>query len=251
MVNKKQIDVIVEARMRASRLPGKVLMPGCGKAMLHHMVERLRWIPEISGVIIATTVNGNDDCIAAFAKELGVKCFRGSEEDVLGRVVKAAEYFGTDVIVEITGDDPLIAPEVASQVIRAYLEKEGEVDFVTNEQVFTSPLGFNTRAFSSRLLNEVEKKAGHPMDREHVVNYIRQRPREFRIFNIEAEGVYRRPDIRLTLDTMEDYRVIKAVFEALYPVKPAFDGRDIITFLDSNPEISAMNRNIAQKTYNY
>ncbi|MBI5740393.1 MAG: glycosyltransferase family protein [Nitrospirae bacterium] len=251
MNNENQIDVIVEARMTSSRLPGKVLMPGCGKVMLHHLIERAKSVPEVSNVIIATTVNRTDDCIVELAEELGVWCFRGDEDDVLGRVVKASRRFGTDIIVEITGDDPLLDPGISSRVIRAFLEKEGEVEFVTNDLTATFPVGFNTRAFRRQLLEAVEKKATHPVDREHVVNYICKRPDEFRIYNLEAEGFYRRPDLRLTLDTMEDYRVIKAVFDALYPENPGFTAKDIYDFLDGNPDIRDINKHIVQRTYEY
>ena len=247
----RQIDVIVEARMPSSRLPGKVLMPGCGKPTLHHLVERLRWIPEVSNVIMATTESETDDCIVELAERIGVWYFRGDEEDVLGRVVKAAQHFGTDIIVEITGDDPLVDPEVSSEVIRAFWEHEHEVDFVTNDFEQTFALGFNTRAFTCQLLESVEKKATRPVDREHVVNYIVKRPGEFRIYNVEAKGIHRRPDLRLTLDTQEDYEVIKAVFDALYPKNPKFTARDIYEFLDAHPDIRDRTKHIVQRTYEY
>lgn len=249
--NKRQIDVIVEVRMTSSRLSGKVLLPGCGKVMLEHMVERLGWIPEASRIIIATTVNRTDDCIVELAKKLGVLYFRGDESDVLGRVVKAAQHFGTDVIVEITGDDPLVDPEISSEVIRIFLENEEKLDFVTNDFITTFPVGFNTRAFTRGFLESVEKKATHPVDREHVVNYICKRPKEFRIYNLEAQGLYRRPDLRLTLDTKEDYQVIKAIFDALYPLNPKFSAKEIFDFLDTHPAIRDINKHIVQRTYNY
>jgi len=247
----KQIDVIVQARMSSTRLPGKVLMQGCGKPMLHHMIERLRWIPEVSNIIIATTLNDKNDCIVELADQLGVWCFRGDEDDVLGRVVKAANHFETDVIVAITSDDPLLDPDVSSEVIRNFVEREDEVDFVTNDLEVTFPIGFNTRAFTRKLLELVEKEATHPLDREHVVNYICKRPDKFRIHNVKAEGIHRRPDLRLTLDTKEDYKVIKAVFDALYTKNPRFTAKDIYGFLDNHPHIRDSNKNVIQETYDY
>jgi len=237
--------------MTSSRLPGKVLMPGCGKPMLHHMVERLLHIPEISNVIIATTINSIDNCIVDLATKLNVLSFRGDEDDVLRRVVQAAQYFGTEIIIEITGDNPLVDPEISSQVIQSFLRHSQEIDFATNDLVLTFPIGFNTRAFSRELLEKVERKATHPVDREHVVNYICKRPKEFKILNIEAQGFYRRPDLRLTLDYQEDYKVIRTVFEVLYPKKQFFTAKDIYEFLDANPEIRDLNKNCVQKTYEY
>lgn len=250
-LSQKKIDVIIEARMTSSRLPGKVLLPAAGKPMLEHMVERTRRIPEISDVIIATTVNDTDEPIVALAKRLHVTYFCGDEDDVLGRVVKAAKQFGTEVIVEITGDDPLLDPELSSDVIKAFLERDGQIDYVANDIEGTFPIGWNTRAFPTTVLEAVEKKTSHPIDREHVVNYIVKHPHEFRMYNIAAEGMYRRPDIRLTLDTKADYEVMRRVFEALYRDTPAFTARDIIHFLDAHPEIKTMNSDVIQRTYRY
>lgn len=249
--NKLKIDVIVEARMTSSRLPGKVLMPGCGKVMLHHMIERLSWIPCISDIIIATTSNRTDDCIVELAENLAVCCFRGDEYDVLGRVVKAAQYFETDVIVEITGDDPLVDPGISFEVIKEFLESNDREYFVTNDLEKTFPVGFNTRVFTRKLLELVEKEATHPVDREHVVNYICKRPNKFKIRNIRADGMYFRPELRLTLDTQEDYKLIKSVFDALYPKNPKFTANDVIAFLDANPNIREFNKHVAQRTYEY
>ncbi len=247
----KQVDVIVEARMSSTRLPGKVLLPACGKPMLELMIERLRLIPELTNIIVATTTNPKDDCLVELAKRLKVGFFRGSEDDVLGRVVKAAQNFKTDIIVEITGDDPLLDPELSSKVIKTLLNNSADYDYVANDVEWTFPIGFNTRAFSRKVLEQVEAKTNHPTDREHVVNYIVKHPQEFRIFNIVAEGLYKRPEIRLTLDTEQDYLVMKAVFEALYPKDRAFSAKDIIDFLDANPKIKNTNQMVEQRTYEY
>jgi len=247
----RQIDVIVEARMTSSRLPGKVLMPAVGKPMLELMVERLRLIPEITKIIIATTENCADEPIVALAEMLGVDCFRGDEEDVLGRVVKAAQRFKTDIIVEITGDDPLLDPELSSAVIKTFLMNESKIDYAANDIDWTFPIGLNTRAFSRGLLEKVERLTFHPVDREHVVNYIVKHPDQFRLHNIPAAGIYRRKDIRLTLDTAADYQVIKTVFETLYPMNPAFTAKEVIRFLNAHPEVLKLNQYIVQRTYSY
>ncbi|MEK7376919.1 MAG: glycosyltransferase family protein [Candidatus Margulisiibacteriota bacterium] len=248
---KKQIDVIVEARMTSSRLPGKTLFKAAGKPLLELMIERLRRIPEIDNVIVATTENTKDDLIADLCKRCNVACFRGDEDDVLGRVVKAAKRFGTDIIVEITGDNPLVDPGISSQVIKEFLKNEKNIDYAANDVMVTFPIGFNTRAFSRALLEKVERSTNDPVDREHVVNYICKRPDEFRMHNIAAKGPLRRTDIRLTMDTAEDYKVIKSVFEALYPSNHQFLAQDIIDYLDKNPDIKNINKEIVQRTYDY
>ncbi len=244
-----QIDVIVEVRLRSTRLPGKVLLPAAGKPMLELMIERLQRIDPLSGVIVATTVRPDDDPIEELAGRLGVGCFRGSEDDVLGRVVAAAQQFGTDIIVEITGDDPLLDPHESSRVVQTYLDRQEDVDYVANDLEDTYPIGLNTRAFSRSLLEFVERSTDHPANREHVVNYICKRPDEFRLLNVAAQGPHRRTDIRLTMDEPSDYDLIRAVFDALYPRNPAFTILDVYEFLDQHPEIRDANSGVVQRTY--
>ena len=132
--------LIVEARMRSTRLPGNVLLPAAGKPMLELMIERLQRMDPPSGVIVATTVHPDDDPIEELAGRIGVGCFRGSEDDVLGRVVAAAQQFGTDIIVEITGDDPLLDPHESSRVVQTYLDRREDVDYVANDLEDTYPI---------------------------------------------------------------------------------------------------------------
>ncbi len=250
-MDQRQIDVIIEARMKSSRLPGKVMMLGCGVPLLQHQIERVRRIPFISKVIVATTTNQSDDCIAALAQNLLVACFRGDEHDVLGRVVSAAEHFNTEIIVQITGDNPLIDPIISSEVISAFIEHEEEVDLAVNDLEVTFPIGWNTRVFSRQFLQSVEREAEHPVDREHVVNYIYQRSNRYRFWNVSARGLYSRKEVRLTMDEPADYHVIKAVFESLYPRNPNFDALDILSFLDSHSELRDFNSHVVQRTYSY
>ena len=254
----RQVDVIVEARMTSTRLPGKVMLNAAGKPLLEHMIERLQRIQGINNIIIATTVNNSDNCVVDLADALGVLFFRGSENDVLGRVLKAAQFFGTDIIVEITGDNPLIDPGIASSVVEAFLQREDNIDYVANDigcyrddVDVTFPLGFNTKVFKRKLLERVERLTDHPEDREHVVNYICKNPQVFSFYNVTAEEKYRRNDIRLTVDVYEDYQVVKAVLEVLYPDKPDFTADDIIDFLDVNEDIRNLNRHVIQRTYDY
>jgi len=258
MVSKKcKIDIIVEARMTSSRLPGKILLTAIEKPLLQLMIERLRRIKFVNDVIIATTTNQNDNAIVSLCEQLRVSFFRGSENDVLGRVLKAAKQYRTDIIVEITSDNPLVDPDLCNKVIEVFLEKENEVDFVSNDMGcyiddcdVTFPLGLcNTKVFKTSLLEESEKSTNDPVDREHVVNYIINNPDKYRLYNVEASGEYRRSDMRVTLDYPQDYEVIRSVFEALYPSNPKFTASDIIDYLDANPHIKDLNKDCVQKRY--
>ena len=115
-----KVVATIEARMTSSRLPGKVLLTVLGKPMLHYLVLRLKSVPSIDEIIIATTTNTSDDVIVEFAKSEGVLYYRGSEEDVMARVIGAGEKANADVLVEITGDCPIIDPDIIEQTIQMF-----------------------------------------------------------------------------------------------------------------------------------
>jgi len=255
---KKKIDIIVEARTFSTRLPGKVLLKVLNRPLLDLMIERLKLISKIDSIIIATTINEKDNEIEKLAKNNNVKCFRGSETDVLGRVVMAAKEFKTDIIVQTTGDNPLVDKNVSEQLINFFINNYEIYDFVSNDAgIYNSkfkqefPMGLNTKVFKSSLLFDVEKKTKNPVDREHVVNYILKNYQQFKVHDFKAEKIYSRPDLRFTLDYMEDYKVIKLIFENLYEKNKKFTAIDIFKFLDDNPDIKNLNTNRCQKKYTY
>ena len=254
----RAIDIVVEARMRSSRLPGKVMLPAAGMPLLWHMIKRLKRIRKVRHIIVASTKDHADHVIEDLSDELEIPCVRGEETDVLKRVLTTAEQFETEIIVEITGDNPLIDPEVSSRVIEAFLEREDSIDYASNDVghhrdgiQLTFPHGFSTKVFKTTTLAETEAVAGHPVDREHVVNYLVKNAKLSRLYDFRAEGVLRRPELRLTLDTPEDYCLIKGVYEGLYFRDRMFCAADVIKFLDARPTLRDVNKQIVQQRYEY
>ena len=235
----------IEARMRSSRLPGKVLMPIMGVPMLALMIERLKNARMIDGIVVATTDNGTEDLIAKLAGEMGVGCFRGSEDDVLLRVLKAAQHYEADVIVETTGDCPLNDPAIVDKVVADY--RIGGADFVSNTLDYTTPIGTDVRVFSTESLAEIERVSQDPADREHVSLHYWEHPEKYRLRNVRTEIPPEVKDLRLTVDTPEDFRLISRVFEELYPINPAFSLWDIVELFERKPELAKINQNIQQK----
>ncbi|MCC7015702.1 MAG: glycosyltransferase family protein [Rhodospirillales bacterium] len=235
----------IEARMTSTRLPGKVLKEAVGKPMLELMIERLRRAPSLDGIVVATTTNVADAPVAALAERLGVGVWRGSENDVLQRVLDAATHHDVDVIVETTGDCPLIDPAAVEDCIRVY--RAAKVDYVSNVLERSYPVGMDTQVFATSILVDVARRTNDPADREHVSLYIYRHPEIYSLRNVPAPPVLARPDLALTLDTPEDYRLIGAVFEALYPKNPAFTLADVLALLDRRPEIAAMNAHVRRK----
>jgi len=236
---------IIEARMTSTRLPGKIMLQILGKPMLELLIERLKRATMLDQIIVATTNNLTDDVVESLTQKLGIGCFRGSEEDVLSRVLGAAHAFNAGVIVEITGDCPLIDPIVVDRVIRTYNEKR--FAYVSNNLKRTYPRGLDTQVFSTKVLEEVASRTQDPIDHEHVSLYIYEHPETFTLFNVESDLLKKYWDIRLTVDTEEDFQLIKAIFEVLYPQNPGFTIGDIIDLLEKNKDLLDINKNIHQK----
>jgi spore coat polysaccharide biosynthesis protein SpsF len=230
--------------MTSSRLPGKVLLEAAGKPLLEHMIERLRRVRALDEIVIATTEEASSDPIVALGERLGVGVFRGSEEDVLARVLGAAQAYGAELIVETTGDCPLIDPATIDQVIARF--GDGGVDYCSNTLERTYPRGMDVQAFPTAVLAEVASLTNDPADREHVSLYIYEHPERYTLRSV----VFDRPEtaeLRLTVDTPEDYALIKAIFEELHPRDDAFDLEAILALLAERPDLADLNREIRQK----
>lgn len=245
MKSSRKIIATIEARMTSSRLPGKVLMEAVNKPMLELMIERLRRVPSLDAIAIATTVNAADDPIEDLAKRLSVGCYRGSEEDVLQRVLDTAQFYEADIIVQLTGDCPLIDPEIIEHTIQRYLQSN--VDYAANTLTRTYPIGMDTTVFATDILADVAGRTNDPTDREHVSLFIYRHPELYSLENYAAPRALTYPEMRLTLDTPEDLELIRAIFERLYPKNPEFTLNDILVFLDQNPEIVRMNEGVKHR----
>jgi spore coat polysaccharide biosynthesis protein SpsF len=235
----------IEARFNSSRLPGKVLVDLGGKPALQVMVERLKYVAQLDEIVIATTTNESDDAVAGLAKRLGVGIWRGSEDDVMGRVLDAAKAHGADVIVELTGDCPLIDPIIVSRVIQYY--QGAKIDYVSNVLTRTFPIGMDVQVFATKVLADAEKRTNDPDDRENVSLYIYRHPDLYSLDNVRAWGAEARPDLRLTLDEEEDLFVLRSIHQALQSGGMDYSLREIISYLDAHPVIQAHNAHVQHR----
>ena len=226
---------IIEARMTSSRLPGKVLLESCGKPLLQHMIERVRRSCCIDDIVVATTINSADDSIVNMCKRIGCSYFRGSENNVLLRVLEAAKKYDADIIVEMTGDCPCIDWRHIDYLLDYY--RQHSFDFVANNTERSFPDGFDIRIFSVESLDIVNRISSSAADREHVAIYFPNHPEIFSSYNYVAEGEEHRPDLEITLDEEGDYKLIDQIFKALYPQNPDFSCVDVINFLDEHKEV--------------
>lgn len=245
-INKK-IAATIEARMTSSRLPGKVLLPLAGKPVLERMIGRLRRSRYLDEIVIATTENIADNSIVALAERLGVKYFRGSELDVLGRVLGAARSARADIIVELTGDCPLVDWRIVDRGVEEFFRHN--VDYAANNVAppLTFPNGFDVQVFPASVLAEIDKLTQDPIDRVQVSYYIYRTPGKYRVRMWQATPEYYGPDLRLTLDEPADYELINTIFELLLPADDDFSGADVVNLLRKRPDLAAINKHVRQK----
>lgn len=232
-----KIVATIEARMGSSRLLRKTLMEIGGKSILQILIERVKNSKLINEIVVATTTNEKDNVIIDFCDKNGYKYFRGSEEDVLDRVLKTAKTFNADIIVELTGDNPLVDPEVIDRIIQFYLDND--YDYVCNFLPRTFPQGSEIQVFSVKVLEEVDKLGKDPVDRENVSWYIYQHPEKYKIGNVEAKQEIREPDLRLTVDYQEDFTLITKIIEHFKNYLVSL--KDIVKFIRENPELKKIN----------
>lgn len=235
--------IIVQSRMTSTRLPGKVLLPLAGEPMLVRLLERLRRVQRADGIVIATTTNASDDPIAALCAQQGVPCHRGRELDVLSRYADAARLHAADVVVRITSDCPLIDPALIDQLIAVY--EEGDSDYVSNMLPPTWPYGMAVEVFSATALAQAHAEATQDAEREHVTPFIYWHPQRYRLRNVASPVALSHH--RWTVDTPEDYELVRRLFDHLLPTNPHFTQADVLALLDAHPDWIAINQHVQQK----
>ncbi|MFX4261970.1 cytidylyltransferase domain-containing protein [Pelotomaculum propionicicum] len=237
--------IIVQARMTSTRLPGKVLKPVLGKPLLSYQIERLRNVKLADELVIATTTNETDQPLIDLCTSLNVPYFRGSEDDVLARYYGAAMAYRADTVVRLTSDCPVIDPGVVDKIINYYNVHLPLYNYVSNTLKRSFPRGMDTEVFSVNVLKEIFFEATAPADREHVTPFIYKNPGRYKLANVLCE--YDESRHRWTVDTMEDYELIKRIIEALYPQNPNYILDDILKLFEKNPDWFLINSLVEQK----
>ncbi len=245
MTLNKHIVASIEARMTSTRLKGKILKHCVGKPMLELLIERVKRSNYIQDIVVATTNNLTDDATVDCAKRLGVRFYRGSEEDVVGRVTEAMIESKADIVVQLTGDCPLLDWNIIDQLIRIYLNNS--FDYVSNTLIRSFPRGLDVQIASIDVLKESLRIAKDIPQHEHVFLSVYENPDKFKLFNLMAPADLCRPDLRWTLDTQDDFNFIEEIYKHFYKKNPEFTSKDIILFLKSHPEIIELNSDVIQK----
>ena len=245
MKNNRKIVATIEARMKSTRLPQKVLLDIGGKPALEYMIDRVKRSKLVDTIVVATTINDSDLPIIDLCNKIGCKYFRGSEEDVLRRVLDAARSVSADIIVELTGDCPFVDPEIIDEVVELYFS--GDYDYASNIVERSFPDGFDTQVFSVRNLERVSEMTDDPIDRVHVSCYFYNNPHKFRLANLTAPEELTWPDLRLTIDEEADYQLLKLIAEKLERHNGMFSTRDVLSLLKREPDLIEINKHVKAK----
>jgi len=240
------IICMVQARMVSSRLPEKVMITLSGKPMIQHILESLVRSKTITDtdLVVLTTTQKRDDKLVKYLKKNNWKYFRGDEDDVLKRYYDAAIRYNADYIIRITADNPLTDPSIVDLVVTKAIENK--VDYASNNLLKTYPLGYVVEVISRNTLEKIEKLARGSILREHVTPYIYKNLKKFKTLNVATTKSLSYPNWRLTVDTIEDFKLIKKIFENLYSENKSIKYEDVVEFILKNPELLKINKNIRQ-----
>ena len=224
--------------MGSTRLPGKVLADVLGRPMLQWLLDRIRAVPEIDELVVATTTDPGDDVLVQWLQgQPGVACFRGDAEDVLSRFFHAAAGRNADLIVRLTADDPLKDPGLMSTAIRVLLEHP-EIDYASTSLRPTYPEGLDVEVFRTAALVRAHHEAKLPSEREHVTPYVWKNPQRFRLHSVEQS--HDLSTWRWTVDKPADLAFVRALY-APFKDRPLVPWTELAAYIQAHPELAAIN----------
>jgi spore coat polysaccharide biosynthesis protein SpsF len=227
LVKDQKVVAIIQARMSSSRLPGKVMMDLCGKPLLERVIERVKLAKVIDEMILATSTEPADDVIELHGMANGCSVFRGSLDDVLSRYCEATKMASADIIVRVTADNPLTEPRFID--FGTHHLVSNKLDYVCFENV---PYGSDVEVITKKALLKASESTRDKDDREHVTLYIRNSPETFKLGIIPNPfKALARPDVKVTVDTLEDYSKMYKVFWH-FRDKKVVQLEEVIRFLD-------------------
>lgn len=237
---------IIQARMGSTRFPGKVLAEIGGRPMLAWVVDRARLARLLDEVIVATSVEDQDQPIADLCKEQGYACCRGSMTDVLDRYHQCAGEVDAGVIVRLTADCPLIDPGLIDQTVQAFVNAEPPVAYATNRLPWdrTYPIGLDVEVCSKEVLDTAWREAEQLHQREHVMPFIYENSDRFPILELRSDTDY--SDLRWTVDTQIDLDLIREIVERLGG-RDDFSWLEVLALFEADPELKRMNIEVKQK----
>lgn len=238
----------IEARMTSSRFPGKMMADINGAPSIVRLINRVKACQSLDGVVLATTTNKEDDVLVEQAEKAGISSYRGSEDDVLNRVVEAQKSIRSDIVVEIVGDGILLDPEIVDVAVDTFLAND--CDVVSNTWKRSWPVGVSVQVFPLEKLEWVDRNVADPAVHEHVSLYFYENPEAYRIIHLMSARRLRAPhDWRFHLDYPEDLEFLNRVYKELEPERgELFSTADVMDLIDRNPELPEINRHCEERS---
>lgn len=236
-----RVNAVIQARLSSTRLPGKALRPLGGKTILSWVIRAATRTHNVDKVIVATSTSPEDDQIAAEAASCGAEVVRGPLNDVLARYLLAVHEHPCDAVVRLTADCPLHDPALIAQVVGVW-RADPTLDHVSNFLVRHYPRGFDTEVVRRETLEEQDKPKTGP-HREHVTSNIYTNPEKYRVAGVVPSKD--NSDLRVTLDTPEDAKLLEAIVAALGTEIPSWT--KVVALLRTRPDLKALNASVKQK----
>ncbi len=233
--------IFITARLKSTRLPKKAIKPIEGKPMIRHQIERLRLAERPDQIVMCTSPVDEDDPLEQVARNEGIECYRGEPEDVLLRLTNAGRKFDVKTVVSCTADNPLTDPVYIDRLVDFH--DEGGYDY---SRIQGLPFGTFSYAVSHSAMEKAcEVKAKR--DTEVWGGYFTDTD-YFSVGTLEVDNEsVRWPDLRLTVDTPEDFRLMKKVFEHVYQEGKVFPLKKVVNLLENKEGIRKINSDIEQK----
>jgi len=236
------ILAVLQARVSSTRLPGKVLMPILNRPMLWYQLERIARSTRIDKIIVATSTESSDDPIEQLCTGYNIECYRGSLDDVLDRFYRSVAPYRPDHIVRLTGDCPLADPELIDKIVTFHLSNS--FDYTSNTLAPTFPDGLDVEVFKYSCLTSAWQNANLSSEREHVTSFIYKQPSRYRLGNYANSRDL--SNLRWTVDEPSDFKLIMTIYNQLYPNNPNFSTEDVLSLIDTYPELVNLNIHLAR-----
>ena len=205
----KRILIVIQARMGSTRLPGKVLKELYGRPLILRLIDNLSQSKHKHKLVVATSKNSENDVLEEVLKKNGVSIFRGAENDVLSRFTELTTIYNPDVIVRATADNPFMSSECMDILIDYLVDNNLDYTFMKD-----IPIGVSVEVVKATILTSLEKNYElSDLDREHVTYYITHHPKKFKVSYLDAIPQYKYPEMSLTIDNEEEFRMIDSIYE--------------------------------------
>lgn len=236
-------DLFIQVRLDSKRLFKKAFLNVLDQTLLEYTIERCL-LSDVDRVIVVTSDEASDDPIFEFCKNSNIACFRGSKYHVLDRFYQAAQFYNSDTIVRVTADCPLIDWSIIDQALVFF--NQHDYDYVSTDQQHDLPRGLDVEVFSKEALLKTHQQCQDPSEQEHVTLFMKNHPEEFKLHFLDLG--YGRADLRLTVDTQQDFELIEKIISHFYPSYPQYTFDDILELLEKNTSWVHINQEVQQKS---